>query len=154
MSGHFVVTFSLNISKPKSKNRSVTSRNIKSININAFNETLRSSLSNQLQDKNIVELYNQCLTEALDYHAPLTTRTITCRSPAPWYTLDIKQAKQQRRAAERRWRKSNLAVHRQVYQQQVQHVKQLIIEEKKRNILTRKCPTARTSKHSSVSQVK
>ena len=133
VSDHLVVTFSLNISKPEyKKKRSVTSRNIKSLNINAFNETLRSSLSIQLQDQNIVELYNECLTEALDHHAPLTTRTITCRSSATWYILDIKQAKQQKWAAERRWRKSNLTVHRQVYQQQVQHVKQLIVEEEKK----------------------
>ena len=45
-------------------------------------------------------VYNACLRQLLDRHAPLATRTVTDSTPAPWMTLEIKQAKVQRRLAE------------------------------------------------------
>ena len=44
----------------------------------------------------------------LDKHAPVKTRTIVMRPHVPWYTDEIRQAKRERRKAERRWRLSKL----------------------------------------------
>ena len=45
---------------------------------------------------------------ALDKHAPLMTRTIVQRPRVPWFSQEIREAKRQRRKAEKRWRKSRL----------------------------------------------
>ena len=44
----------------------------------------------------------------MDKHAPVQTRTIVVRPRVPWYTDDIRQAKKERRRAERKWRSSKL----------------------------------------------
>ena len=51
----------------------------------------------------------------LTKHAPLRYRRNTDRLSAPWFTLQIKEVKQQRRRAERRWRKSGLAAQRNIH---------------------------------------
>ena len=76
-------------------------------------------------------IYNTCLRQLLDHHAPLVTRTVTDRTSAPWMTLEIKQAKVQRRLAERKWRESGLAVHREIYVKQRSLVSNMIGKAKK-----------------------
>ena len=76
-------------------------------------------------------VYNTCLRQLLDRHAPLVTRTVTDRTSAPWMSLEIKQAKVQRRLAERKWRESGLAVHREIYVKQRSLVSNMISKAKK-----------------------
>ena len=76
-------------------------------------------------------VYNTCLRQLLDRHAPLVTRTVTDRTSAPWMTLEIKQAKVQRRLAGRRWRESGLAVHREIYVKRCTLVSNMISKAKK-----------------------
>ena len=61
---------------------------------------------------------------------PLRHRRITDRPSAPWLTVQIKEAKQQRRCAERRWRKSGLTVHRQIFIHHREKVKKLLLQAK------------------------
>ena len=72
--------------------KKVTSRNIRSVDMYAFRTESAEPLS----------VYNTCLRQALDHHAPLVTRTVTERTFAPWMTLEVKQAKVERRIAERK----------------------------------------------------
>ena len=44
----------------------------------------------------------------MNKHDPVQTRTIVVRPCVPWYTDDIRQAKKDRRKAERKWRSSKL----------------------------------------------
>ena len=76
-------------------------------------------------------VYNTCLRQLLDRHAPLVTRTVTDRTSAPWMTLEIKQAKVQQRPAERTWRESGLAVHRDIYVKQRSLVSNMTCKAKK-----------------------
>ena len=76
-------------------------------------------------------VHKTCLHQLLDRHAPFVTRTVTDRASAPWMTLEIKQAKVQRRLAERKWRESSLAVHREIYVKQRNLVSNMIRKAKK-----------------------
>jgi len=49
---------------------------------------------------------------------------------APWYTDDIKEAKTERRKAERKWRETGLVVHKQIYQAARDNVTALIAKSK------------------------
>ena len=90
---------------------------------------LRSATQSDSTDP--LGVYNTCLRQLLDRHAPLVTRTVTDRTSAPWMTLEIKHAKEQRRLAERKWRESGLAVHREIYVKQRNLVSNMISKAKK-----------------------
>ena len=65
--------------------------------------------SNTPDDLNdLVYCYNTTLASALDRHAPLVTRSIPVRPLVPWLNNDIKEARKERRKAERRWRRTGL----------------------------------------------
>ena len=76
-------------------------------------------------------VYNTCLRQLLDRHAPLVACTVIDCTSTPWMTLEIKQAKVQRRLAERKWRESGLTVHRKIYVKQRNLVSNMISKAKK-----------------------
>ena len=106
----------------------VSSRDIRRISLNAFKADVGAL---QLNSSDLLHSYNSGLREVLDKHAPLRHRRITDRPSAPWLTVQIKEAKQQRRCAERRWRKSGLTVHRQIFIHHREKVKKLFLQAKK-----------------------
>lgn len=56
----------------------------------------------------IVADYNSTLSNLLNHHAPLKSKTVRKRPSVPWYTAEIGAAKRLRRKAERKWRRSGL----------------------------------------------
>jgi hypothetical protein len=59
-------------------------------------------------------VYSDIISEVLDKHAPLKTRTIVIRPLAPWYNDTIDALRKEARKAEKRWRKTGLTVHRDI----------------------------------------
>ena len=112
LSDHFVISFDLWLRKPVRGKKKITSRNIGAIDMYGFRTDVHNLLGSVTQPDSTDPLgvYNTCLRQLLDRHAPLVTRTVTDRTSAPWMTLEIKQAKVRRRLAERKWRESGLAV--------------------------------------------
>ncbi|GFR77663.1 ATP-dependent DNA helicase [Elysia marginata] len=98
--------------KPPSKERTVVTRS-KDID----HAKLSIDLSTKVQEIPIdsacdkVEAFNAIMTNILDKHAPLKSRTVTDKPAAPWRTATIKEAKAERRRAERTWKASKLTVH-------------------------------------------
>ncbi|GFR72439.1 hypothetical protein ElyMa_005705800 [Elysia marginata] len=149
LSDHFVITFSLDLPKPSEERRTRTTKDIRLIDKQIFKETLSATLSSCPPDadgETQAELYISNLEEALNHHAPARTRNITTRPSAPWYTLEIKQAKQERRTAERKWNKPKLTLDKQIYTLHVNAVKELILSEKKKKCLGEKIVNCKTSK--------
>ncbi|GFS17749.1 RNA-directed DNA polymerase from mobile element jockey [Elysia marginata] len=66
------------------------------------------------------------MTNIFDKHAPLKTRTVTDKPAAPWMTATVKEAKAERRRAEKTWRASKLTVHRVIFKQCNSEIKNLI----------------------------
>ena len=120
--------------------KKLTSRNIRSVDMYAFRTDLRNVLESATQSESAdpLSVYNTCLRQALDHHAPLVTRTVTDRTSFPWMTLEVKQAKVERRIAERKWRQSGLTVHREIYAKQRNVVSNLISKAKKDYIFMKK----------------
>ena len=52
----------------------------------------------------------------IDKHASLQTKVILLRPNTQWYADELHAAKRERRKAERQMRKTNLEVHKQVYE--------------------------------------
>ena len=73
----------------------------------------------------LVDNYHHGLTNILNELAPEKIRIITDRRNCAWYTSELRAAKQSRRAAERKWRKTGLKVHRDVYTSERNSVNEL-----------------------------
>ena len=133
LSDHFVISFELHLRKPGKSTKKVVSRNLKAIDKHVFKTDVSTAFQSACQSdpSDSMCIYNTCLRQLLDQHAPLITRTLSDRTSAPWMTLEIIQAKVQRRSAERAWRESGLTVHREIYGEQRNIVTHMIKEAKK-----------------------
>ena len=115
------------------RENTIISRNIRAIDMHGVTTDIHTLLVSGTQSNSTDPLgvYNICIHELLDRHAPLVTCTVTDRTSAPWMTLKIKQAKVQRRLAERKWRESGLTVYREMYVKHRNLVSNMISKAKK-----------------------
>ena len=132
---HYLVSADLNIKKPDRPMKTVTYRNLKKITPGALSNkinlgSLQSAMQSGLDVNQFALLYDEELSKALDAVAPEKTRSIPVRSEQEWFDDDIRKAKQKRRQAERKWRKTDLTVHRQIYMQAKTDVDNLVNEKK------------------------
>ena len=81
------------------------------------------------------------MSETLDEYAPLNRVRKNTRSKCKWHNEAIHLAKQERRKLERKWRKSQLEIHRQMYESQRNSVNKLL-EESKRDYIRDKLSRA------------
>jgi hypothetical protein len=77
-------------------------------------------------------MYNDTLGGLLENHAPLETKQVKVRSQAKWFDEKITAARCCRRKAEKKWRKTELNVHLDIYKEKARHVKRLCKNAKKR----------------------
>ena len=105
-SDHFLITVSISFDKMKKPQRTIHSRDLRSIDDAAFWLDLIDVSNAVIASDNKAATYSAELSSALDLHAPLRERRVTDRPSAPWMTSDILSLKADRRKAERRWRKS------------------------------------------------
>ena len=120
--------------KPDPIRKEIQTRNLKNLDNDLFEQDiLLSSLTTDPLDDitDLVDLYNSTLTDILDSHAPVQTKTITVKHQSPWFTEEIHKAKQLRRRAERQWRKTKLAVHLEIYRTECRNVSRLCNEARK-----------------------
>ena len=122
LSDHFGIYSSLDMRPPLQNKRYITKRNIKDINIDIFRLKVQEFVKDLCCSQNsnhdisiLVDSMNDGLRSLLDQHAPLHTRLVRDRTPAPWKTEDVKEAKRKARRAERKWRKTGLNVDEQIY---------------------------------------
>jgi hypothetical protein len=80
---------------------------------------------------NVVKLYNSELSSIIDKHAPLKSKNIILRPNTEWYSDELRAAKRDRRKAERRMRKSNLTVHREMFRDTCLKTNTLLLKCKK-----------------------
>ena len=125
--------FDLLLRKPVREKKKIFWRNIRAIGMHTFRIDVHNLLGSATQSNSIDPLgvYNTYLRNLLDRHAPLVTRTVTDGTPAPWMTFEIKQAKVQRRLANRKWRESGLTAHREIYVKQRSLASNMISKAKK-----------------------
>ena len=74
----------------------------------------------------MANLYHTTLSQILDKHAPLITRTFKVRPNVPWYSHEITRTKRERRRRERRWRRTRLASDLSLFKEQRRLVCQML----------------------------
>ena len=75
--------------------------------------------------EHLVMVFSKIATEILDKHAPLKKRSITVRPLSPWYNDSIKCHRREMKKAEKRWRRTQLVVHKEIYR----HLKNALTKE-------------------------
>ena len=137
ISDHSCIHFDLNLQKPKAEKKKVTYRKIRKINSDTLrklivdsNVTEKVSSKETVHDK--VEIFNETVEAVLDLLAPVKTKNVPIRPNSHWYTDELRTLKQERRCAERKWRKSRLEIHRQIYVYAKNKVNDMLVKSKKK----------------------
>ena len=122
LNDHYAIMCNININSWSSCRRVVSFRPLRNINVNDFNSDLikLSHDGEQHSVEDMVDVYNRDLTSLIDKHAPLQRKVISLRPHAPWYNDQLKEAKREKRRRERKWRRTKLEVHHQMYADQCQ----------------------------------
>ena len=79
LSDHLVISFDLSLRKPVRDKQKIISLNIRPIDMHVFKTdvyNLRESAA-QSASADSLSVYDTCLRQPLDRHAPLVTRTVT-----------------------------------------------------------------------------
>ena len=130
ISDHHAVHCQLAMRKPPFKVKDITYRKLRAIDPFSFACDIMNSDLLKKPERSLVELvyqYGHVLSELLDKHAPLKTRTLTVRPEAPWMEESIFSARKERRRLERRWRLSRLTIDREILHKQIQRVKRMLL---------------------------
>ncbi len=133
ISDHSAIHFKLSCAKPAFMKKTVTYRNLKSIDPQAFNQDILSSTlytSRETSLAGLVEQYNGTISQLLDKYAPVKTRVVTIRPKAVWYTQDISAAKRKRRQLERKAKRTFLSCDVDAHDMQCHVVKDMIYQSK------------------------
>lgn len=118
LSDHKAIACTLALTRPPPSTRLVTSRNIKAVRLPDFHADVKrfaDSIDADADCDGLVGRYNEELLRILDQHAPQVTRRVRDRPSAPWMSDDVREARRKRRRAERRWRRTRLTVHRDIF---------------------------------------
>ena len=135
MSDHHVICFNIDLPKPKQMRVTSTVRNYRNIDHDEFCKSLTDFVSNypsavESDCNSMFEWYSSGMENLLESFAPSTTLTRLVKSRMPWYNETIHLARQHRRQAERKWRKSRSADDRELYLTAKNHVNDLTIKAK------------------------
>ena len=107
--------YKLDVSAPVQKPETFSYWCLKKIDTGAF----KQDLSHAVSQFSSISDYNNHLCSVLDKHTPLCHCTVHTRKPTPWFSSIAEQfceLKRERRQVERRWLKSKLTVHKQIYE--------------------------------------
>jgi hypothetical protein len=134
-SDHNIISCRLTIKKTTQNVETFTARKFSNIDKESFQNDLGlrfRPLATPVADvNNLSEAYEKTVIETLDQHAPLVTRTRNARIRQPWYNSEIHQARRLRRKHEKKWRKTRLEIHHQLYIEHNITVNSLIEKAKK-----------------------
>ncbi|MCK5882742.1 MAG: hypothetical protein KAG61_03570, partial [Bacteriovoracaceae bacterium] len=133
---HLALCCILDASKPPPIWKTVTYRKLRSINVIDFKKDLSVELARNNflecdEIDGIINIYNNSLKRVIDSHAPEIKKALILRPFAPWYTEELRNAKQKRRKLERRYRRTKLEVHKQIFRHQCCVVNKMVLRAKK-----------------------
>ena len=105
LSDHYVITFSINVTKPKVPTKTIQYRNISKIDINTISQDLSLNMFTNCNHHNIIDILNSSLKTVIDQHAHLKIKTIIERLNNKCYTTELDNHKIVLRRSERIYRK-------------------------------------------------
>ena len=118
LSPHFLIDFVLQAMGDREKDELTITFRSKHVKTEDFKNDLKESLNSLPPTTDLlvkISNYNNALTDVVDKHAPLMTKTIKVVPTAPWFDTDYANLRKRRRKAEKKYRKSGLNSDKKVY---------------------------------------
>ena len=78
-----------------------------------------------------ISKFNKAISDSLDTHAPWKTITLKGNGPKKWYDDEIHTERRRRRQLERKYKKTNLTIHKELMDEQSDKVVRLIQQKKR-----------------------
>ena len=110
LSHHFMIDFVFHAQAKEIFSKSLTYRNVKGVNSEMFCNEVTTGLSmlpytTSMADK--VSNYNEVMSDVVNKHAPVKTKTIKVVPQAPWFDAEYASLRRQRRKAEKKYRQTS-----------------------------------------------
>ena len=108
ISDHCAMVCRTMIPKPELVRKTITYRNLESLDIEELANQFRYHLNQNMADDEYSEFvlrFNDSLMNSLDDLAPQLTKMVTCRPKFPWFTDEVRQIKHRLWRREKLWRK-------------------------------------------------
>ena len=95
--------------------KEIRCRNLKKIDMEKFMKTVadRIDISESNTFGENVTTYNTVLSELVDMEAPMTTRSVKIVPSAPWFDGEYRELRKRRRKAEKTFKRTQLAEHKE-----------------------------------------
>ena len=132
-SDHKAILMVLKFQRPQAQKKFIRGRKLCEINRDDFRSDIMSSSLQQYCSEDpslLADKFCNLMRELLDKHAPERTILVSLRPSAPWFNDEVREAKRHRRRAERKWMKSRLEIHSQLYRNQCCSYNQLLMQSK------------------------
>ena len=118
LSHHFLIDFNIIATTEVKQERTISYRCLKNVDTKQFNDEVKEKLdsiplSTEMSER--VDVYNKTLSEIVDKHAPVKTKTIKVKSSAPWFDAEYANLRKLRRNAEKKFRRTGLDADRKMY---------------------------------------
>ena len=113
-----------------------SSRNLRNIDLQAFNKDFHTSLNSEVTGSEnnvncVINDFEKALTVTLDKHVTVTKKTCSNRVRQTCYNHEIHEARRVRHKLQKKWRKTGLENHHQLYLAQLDLVNNMIENAKK-----------------------
>ncbi len=122
LSDHKAITFALDTQRPPLPQKTIVYRQLKKINMDKFKEDIKQNthlngeaLKEETDPAKCVQVFSDAAIDLLNKHAPEKKKKITIRPKVKWYTTSVDEAHREKRRWERKWRATNLTIHKELY---------------------------------------
>ena len=128
---HYMIKWYSTLSKPAAPRKTVTYRDFKDFDADAFSSELRDlklleKCSGDMSTNDIMNRVNTEVGNLLGAHAPMKSRSIIHRPESPWYDDQLREQKRQKRRCERKFSKTCLEADHLLYRQQCNKFNKLL----------------------------
>ena len=108
VSDHFYMVLKLNIKKPDCNNKTITFRNLKTLDINKLKNDLHISFAESTDAltfdiDQLASNFDRVVSRCINSHAPVITKTIHVKQFSPWFNANLLNLKQNKRKLERKY---------------------------------------------------
>ena len=132
LSDHSSVICKIALVVPPPTERQIIYRQLRKIDLEDFKNDLKHSLNamNTTDPDQLALALHQTSRSILDKHVPEIERKLHVRAKCPWFNKTLLTAKRHKRACERRWRRTHLQSHFEIFTAACANYRTLILSSK------------------------
>ena len=117
LSDHFLISFDYEVEVVQCKEKTITYRNLKSVDMEQFSSELKEKLTDRMRGSfgERVDIYNDTLREMVNEKASLQTKKIKVVTNSPWFDSQYNDLRKQRRKAEKKYKRTKNPTDKEIF---------------------------------------